>query len=485
MLVAVFNPTTSWSTRTITYDAAGRRLMLQDGGLIAAQKVLEHDAQGQIDWAREGLREWVGEFAEWERVYRPQLSDATRVAATRDELPFSGIPTLTLPRPAAPAGRPPRRRPPRILLVALTVAAAAVAAVALGRLIESDSATPGKARVPTPTKIAKIIDPVVVESPAITRFVNLLDRADGHVADAWANGSSEEYRAAKADLRSALAGQPHDDGSRQWAYARKCALRMSALVKCEGRVMRDARSGTVTEFNSDSRTFHRLAARKDKAMDAYFAYVYIQNWAGYCAVGRHFTSVTATWRQPRLYKVGSTMRRVDIWVGLDGDSNTMCEQTGIGMAQWSSDRPTDYWAWYEMLPKPPVELNEARPIWGSGSRDMVVKAGDTVTATVTSLGGHRFRLTLVDSTQDETCSVIKTNKAARCDSAEIIVEAHLHTGMGLADFEPVHFTSCDVDGRPISAFRREETHIAAIGDLALTRTSALEADGTSFTETRR
>jgi hypothetical protein len=68
VLVAVFNPTTGWAGRTITYDEARRQFVLQGHGHISAQSVLDYDAQGQIEWARAGLREWVRDVAEWERI---------------------------------------------------------------------------------------------------------------------------------------------------------------------------------------------------------------------------------------------------------------------------------------------------------------------------------------------------------------------------------------------------------------------------------
>jgi hypothetical protein len=184
--------------------------------------------------------------------------------------------------------------------------------------------------------------------------------------------------------------------------------------------------------------------------------------------------------------VGTTAREVDIWVGLDGwgwDSRTV-EQTGIDISQSGKDPEAHYWAWYEMVPKPFVTITTADT--PSGWQDMVVKAGDAVTATVTSLGDQRLKLTLADITQGETFSIIKTSRPpAKCDSAEIIVEAHLRRGMGLADFDPVRFTECAVDGRPIARFHLKRSHITAIGNLAMTSTSTLGADGTSFTITRR
>jgi DNA polymerase-3 subunit epsilon len=76
LLIAVFNQTTGWSGRTITYEEAQRQFTLQDHGPITAQDVLGYDVQGQLDWAREELREWVRDFAEWEGGSSPQTQAA-------------------------------------------------------------------------------------------------------------------------------------------------------------------------------------------------------------------------------------------------------------------------------------------------------------------------------------------------------------------------------------------------------------------------
>jgi hypothetical protein len=211
-----------------------------------------------------------------------------------------------------------------------------------------------------------------------------------------------------------------------------------------------------------------------------------QNWAGYIAIGQQFTSVTATWIQPQLRGNGTSAQRVDIWVGLDGAvrGSSTVEQTGIDAVcgEGRNSGPSCF-AWHEMFPRPLVPIATAQ-VEGVGSEDMVVRAGDTATATVTSLGNQRFRLALVDDTQGKSFSIIETSKVAKCDSAEIIVEAQEHV-WGFADFDPVHFTDCAVDGRPLAAFDCKTANIAINGGRRMTSTSALGADGASFTVTRR
>ena len=212
------------------------------------------------------------------------------------------------------------------------------------------------------------------------------------------------------------------------------------------------------------------------------------NWAGYVAGGQQFTSVTATWTQPavRTTSISAKPIDVDIWVGLDGGvrgSNTV-EQTGISYSAGSNDQGAGCGAWYETYPKPWVTIARAQ-MAGLGSQHMAVFAGDTVTATVTSLGDQRFRFTLADDTLGESFSTVKTSPAAKCDCAEIIVEAHLQDGVDLPDFGPVHFSDCLVDGRPIGPSKGYQTNITAADGQPMTSTSAVGGDGASFTVPRR
>jgi hypothetical protein len=73
LLVAVFNQKSDWSGKTITYEDAQHQFILQDRGPIAAQALVSYDAQGQLDWADEGLRQWTRRAAR--AVARPVTAE--------------------------------------------------------------------------------------------------------------------------------------------------------------------------------------------------------------------------------------------------------------------------------------------------------------------------------------------------------------------------------------------------------------------------
>ena len=86
-----------------------------------------------------------------------------------------------------------------------------------------------------------------------------------------------------------------------------------------------------------------------------------------------------------------------------------------------------------------------------------------MTATVTSLGDHLFRMSLTDDSTGKRFSITQSSRLGRGLSAEIIVEAPSKRGQGLAEFRPVHLTACAFNGRPISAFDWTKTLMRSPG----------------------
>jgi hypothetical protein len=206
-------------------------------------------------------------------------------------------------------------------------------------------------------------------------------------------------------------------------------------------------------------------------------------WAGYRATGQQFESVTATWVQPKAPAIWFGKRQVAIWVGLDGGARGSHTVEQIGVRFVDGVDPVCLQAWYEMYPAPSVTISRAST--ARGPKDMAVSAGDTLTASVVSLGLQCFRLTICDDTRGESFSVLETSPAAKCDSAEIIVERSPTSSWGLPEFAPVHFTRCTIDGGLLSSFHCFSTEISTEGGSPLTSTSAIDADGTGFSIARR
>lgn len=156
------------------------------------------------------------------------------------------------------------------------------------------------------------------------------------------------------------------------------------------------------------------------------------NWSGYAVTGSRFTSVSASWKQPTA--TCSATAYSSFWVGLDGDTSNTVEQTGTD-ADCSGKSP-QYYAWYEMYPKFPVNLS--RP----------VTPGDTMTASVTTDGRGNFTLTISDTTRGWTNTTSARLKSAKLSSAEVIAEAPSSSGgvLPLANFGTASFTAAKANG---------------------------------------
>ena len=164
------------------------------------------------------------------------------------------------------------------------------------------------------------------------------------------------------------------------------------------------------------------------------------NWSGYAATGGPFTSVASSWTQPGATCATGETSYSSFWVGLDGYSSSTVEQTGTD-ADCSSGTP-QYYAWYEMYPKFPVNL--ANP----------VQPGDAMSASVTVAAGGRFTLMISDSTQHWTFTTTQKLNHASLSSAEVIAEAPSSRGgvLPLANFDSVSFSGATANGVSLSTF---------------------------------
>ena len=343
---------------------------------------------------------------------------------------------------------------------------------------------------------------VTIPTSAIARFVRptalAYERDVAVCEDPAAAGLVEQTRSAAADMRMALKIAPPNSGSPQWRLAKRfsecVALSTSHLRRlvAEAKGKRSVRAGR--------RDLLAAAAWAQRAQTAYGAYlahvkhvrvptarpsllpspsspagqgssVVAPDWAGYGATGGGFRSVTATWTEPdvSIPQDGRTTE-VSTWVGLDGQGNIPLEQVGTEAFCTQGVPFVFHKAFFEMLPKPPVYLA------------LEVNTGDEMTATVTALGDHRFKLTLIDDSTGERFTTTQTNMLGRGLSAEIVVEPPSKRSQGLAQFKPVHFSACAFNGRPPSTFDWTKFFINAP---TAAQPSDLYDGGASFTVLRR
>ena len=157
------------------------------------------------------------------------------------------------------------------------------------------------------------------------------------------------------------------------------------------------------------------------------------NWSGYAVTNGPYSSVTASWVQPSGTCTSKTTYS-SFWIGLDGDGSNSVEQTGSEV-DCSGGRP-QYYAWYEMFPKYPVNFADS------------VSPGDHFTASVTATSGGKFTLKISDTSKGWSHSVTKTYTPARRYSAEVIAEAPSSSSgvLPLTNFGTMQFTASTANG---------------------------------------
>lgn len=170
------------------------------------------------------------------------------------------------------------------------------------------------------------------------------------------------------------------------------------------------------------------------------------NWSGYAGTTGTYTSVSATWTQPK-GTCSSGDQYAAFWVGLDGYSSSTVEQTGTEVD--CDGRTAEYYAWYEAYPAASMEYSPTT---------YPVKAGDVFNASVVySTTNNDFVLTLTDTseTPNWTATTTVTVAKAQRSSAEVIAEAPCCTFFGgilpLTDFGTVNFSNAMANGADLGA----------------------------------
>ncbi len=166
-----------------------------------------------------------------------------------------------------------------------------------------------------------------------------------------------------------------------------------------------------------------------------------QNWSGYEVTSNNsdtFSNVSGSWVQPTASCSGANPTYAAFWVGLGGasDQSQALEQDGT-QSNCDANGNASYFAWYELVPSAPVQLN------------LTIQPGDHITSSV-HVSGSSVTVSLTDETTGG--SVTKTLSMSNPDTstAEWIAEAPAQCADGasgecqplpLADFGSVKFTS--------------------------------------------
>ena len=183
---------------------------------------------------------------------------------------------------------------------------------------------------------------------------------------------------------------------------------------------------------------------------------YSANWSGYVATGNQnaFNHASASWHVPDISAhctAGQPASFASQFVGLDGFNSSTVEQTGTDAV--CQNGTATYFAWYEVYPKQTTVCS------------FTVSGGDSISASVDYNNGS-FTVSLTDGANP--CGTTFALRRAQRSSAEVIVEApssnHSFKGiLPLAQFDPISFTSAQVNASTLAAASPSEVIMTTTG----------------------
>jgi hypothetical protein len=202
------------------------------------------------------------------------------------------------------------------------------------------------------------------------------------------------------------------------------------------------------------------------------------NWSGYADVKSTYSTVSATWKEPKVTCSSKATQLAAFWVGIDGYTSGTVEQDGtIALCQ---NGEASYATWWEMYPSNSVQFVGEN-----------VSPGDKITASVVK-SGSSYALSVTDSTnpsnsfhKTETCS------ASTCvdSSAEWIAEAPSGSSgvYPLAKFSTWKVSGSAVTGASgagtISSYKDKEITMVDSGNKVKASPGALNQAGAAFSDT--
>jgi peptidase A4-like protein len=200
--------------------------------------------------------------------------------------------------------------------------------------------------------------------------------------------------------------------------------------------------------------------------------LYTNNWSGYAATvpssgaSSSFNSISASWTVP---KVASSPAPgySSAWIGIGGlldSGNNRLIQIGTEH-DVQADGSKNYYAWFEVLPRPAVNLGSVSPQDSISARINRLDVAQSTWHITLSRESHGISTTLID-----TDVAIRTDTAST-RSAEFIIEAPAVVSrttsklLPLANFDTVAFSHCT-------------TNLGELGSLKNVYRITMTSDGT-------
>jgi hypothetical protein len=200
------------------------------------------------------------------------------------------------------------------------------------------------------------------------------------------------------------------------------------------------------------------------------------NWAGYAATGGAYTAVSGTWTVPE-FAASSPTGLDATWVGIGGIDSRDLIQAGT-QEQTSGTGQTQYSAWVETLPQP------------SRTVPLVIHAGDSISVSLSEPSRGSWVVSLTNNSTGRTYqdTVQYSSSNASADWIEEAPSAGRGGVLPLDDFGTLNITGAAAvkNGQNVSLAETGAgaIHLDSTNHQSLATTSAVGADGSSFSVTR-
>jgi len=164
------------------------------------------------------------------------------------------------------------------------------------------------------------------------------------------------------------------------------------------------------------------------------------NWSGQITSGTTYSSVHADWVVPTVQATQYSGASAT-WIGIDGGPSSPGSIIQTGTVQLTGGGATQYSAWYELYPAPPVTVGAVSP-------------GDSMSATIQQIGGSSWTVSITDLTTGNSTGSKPVTYGGPADSAEWIEELPTAVGTAqptLANFGSATFSDMQYDPASQSA----------------------------------
>jgi hypothetical protein len=224
------------------------------------------------------------------------------------------------------------------------------------------------------------------------------------------------------------------------------------------------------------------------------------NWSGYADYNSTFTAISASWTVPTVTCSGSSTAYSSEWIGIDGalQGAASVEQDGTEMDCISG--VVQYDAWYEMFGDTALDGGaelELSPSFYPVEPNDVISASVSVVNINNGVFNPKWTLSLTDVSSGHmgwTFATVVNFTAAEASAEWVLERPELCSSpcvtpvlSALADFGASTFTSAQATSTqgtgPIDVFVNYEIDMFGNTNNVLAAPSALNASGTSFTDT--